>query len=117
MSKTTRKVMAFLTAMTMTIGAVGVSAAYAKEADTEVTAAASTQIDGVFSKGAAYHFITGSDALVIDGSGSFTPEEYQAAVDKYSPRAVAFGMDVVPPESAENDYKWICSIFLFEAFF
>ena len=95
--------MAFLTAMTMAIGAMGVTA-YAEGANTAVVTE-SVQTDGVFSQGAEYHFIKGSDALILDGEGSFTVEEFDEVVKQLSPRTVVFGDNVNIP----ND-EWLKSI-------
>lgn len=88
--------MAFLTAMTITAGAMGVTA-YAEEANTAVVTE-SVQTDGVFSMGAEYHFIKGSDALILDGEGSFTAEEFDEVVKQLSPRTVVLGDNISVPD-------------------
>ena len=109
MSKTKNAVMAFLTAMTMTVGAVGFTA-YAEETKTEATVTEGQQTDGVFSLGAEYHFIEGPDVLIIDGEGSFTEREFYEAAKQFDPRTVVLGDDIDIPVSGNVGSEWLFNV-------
>ena len=108
MKKATKTFMSFLTAMTMTASAMGVTA-YAEETNTAVVTE-SVQTDGVFSQGAEYHFIKGSDALILDGEGSFTAEEFDGIAKQFSPRAIVIGDNVDIPDSDSANNAWLKSM-------
>ena len=76
---------AFTTALSLSVGTLSV-------------VAESVQTDGVFSQGAEYHFIKGSDALIIDGEGSFIAEEFDEIAKQFSPKAVVLGDNVSVPD-------------------
>ena len=105
MKITTKTIMAFLTAMTMTAGAMGVTA-YAAETNTAVIAE-NIQTEGIFSQGAKYHFIKGSDTLILDGEGTFSAEEFDEIVMQFSPRAIVFGDSVDIPDSDSANNTWL----------
>ena len=108
MSKTTKTIMAFLTAMTMTAGAMGATA-YAK-APVATVVTESTQTDGVYSKGAEYHFISGPDVLIIDGEGTFTEKEFYETANKFDPRIVVIGDNIDIPVSGNVGDEWLFNI-------
>ena len=108
MKKTTKAVMAFLTAMTMTVGAMGATA-YAK-APVATVVTESTQTDGVFSKGAEYHFVSGPDVLILDGEGSFTEKEFYETANQFDPRIVVIGDNIDIPVSGNVGSEWLFNI-------
>ena len=103
--KTLKTLMVFLTAMTMTAGAMGVTA-YAAETNTAVIAE-NIQTEGIFSQGAKYHFIKGSDTLILDGEGTFTAEDFDEIAMQFSPRAIVFGDSVDIPDSGSANNTWL----------
>ena len=109
MSKSIKAVMAFLTAMTMTVGAMGVTS-YAEEAPVEVTMTESAQTDGMFSLGAEYRFISGPDVLIIDGEGSFTEREFYEAAKQFDPRTVVLGDEIDIPVSRNVGSEWLFNV-------
>ena len=109
MKRSFKSVMALLTAMTMTMGALSVTA-YAEETQTAITETAPRTETGTFKDGASYTYVFSSGALVIGGEGSFTVDEYNALIEKVSPTVVIFGRDVKLPKSQKAANEWICSV-------
>ena len=111
MKKVTRMLASLAAVATMTVSAVPVCA---EEQPSDVASAEYTLPgDGIFAEGAAYHFIKGSDALIIDGEGSFTVDEFTEIVDQFSPRSIVFGGKVAVPDG-END-KWLMNLLSFDS--
>ena len=109
MKRSFKSVMALLTAMTMTMGALSVTA-YADETETAIAETAPRTETGTFKDGACYTYVLSSGALVINGEGSFTVDEYNALVERVSPTVVIFGKDVIIPQNKKAANEWICSI-------
>ena len=109
MKKTAKAVTAFITAVTMTVGAMGVTA-YAEKAPAAAAVTESTQTDGVFSQGAEYHFIEGPDVLIIDGEGTFTEKEFYGAAKQFDPRIVVLGDSVDIPVSGNVGSEWLFNV-------
>ena len=109
MKKSFKAVMAFLTAVTMTMGAMSVTV-YAEETNTTAAETAARTLTGTFKDGASYTYVISSGALIIDGEGSFTTEEFNALTKSLEPAAVIFGRDVVMPKNKKAANEWICSI-------
>ena len=103
MSKTVKAVIMLFTVMIMLFETIGVSAHTMNNNDT-------IQIDGVFSLGARYHYIENAYALVIDGKGSFTENEFYSAVMKYEPKIVILGDNVDIPVSGNIGNEWLFNI-------
>ena len=106
--KKAKALMAILTALTMTVSAVSVTA-YAEETQTAAAETEPRTQEGTFKDGAEYCYVKSSGTLVIDGEGSFTLKEYNTLVRKLSPNIVILGRKVVPPKD-NNIYKWFASI-------
>ncbi len=113
MKKTIKAITAVITAITITAGAIGVTAYAEEELQETAIVSKSTQTEGVFSQGATYHFIKGSDALIIDGEGSFTVDEFTEIVDQFSPRSIVFDGKVAVPDGENN--KWLMNLLSFDS--
>ena len=114
MKKTTKTLMAFLTAMTMTAGAMGVTA-YAEE-NTSLSAEQQTNDDtirGQFESGAWYSCTPHGLLRVASG---FTPDEFYQLVEKYQPRFLwLINTDIFTDENETSEWlKKITSELSFE---
>ncbi len=110
MKRSIKAVLALLTSITMTMGAVGFSA-YAEDAPSAVTVTELPGTEtGTFKGGAGYTYVISSGALVIDGDGTFTISEYNELIKKCSPTIVSFGKNAVPSGSSKELNQWIASV-------
>ena len=112
MKRSFKSVMALLTAVTMTMGALSVTA-YADEAEAAITETAPRTETGSFKDGASYTYVFSSGALVVGGEGSFSTKEFDTLVEKYSPVIIYFDNKVKFPEDKKAANEWLCSLLKF----
>ena len=69
----------------------------------EQTATIYTENDGKFEGGAEFHYNPETEGLVIDGNGSFTIQDFNAADDSFHMNYTVICKDVIVPENVSED--------------